>query len=275
MVNTILTKREMDVVNKKFNNRRLSQLDSNVLTRSIRPKLREIIELDANKLLNRLNYNVKSITIEEKIRKIILSNVKNVKSIILIGSAVQTNYSSYGDIDVIVVTEIRMWKKESERNNLIKNIEKNAERAGLKLDVQIISKGVFIKQSSVNPSLIYQLKDNKIIYGGVKISNKIKISKMNLMMKLDWSDPYSGIKGKEIYECIRNTWLVRLLMNKVVDNYRLQSVLLNELGSYLLVKLKNNKESLTERRFALSYLNYLIKETEENLKEAKWEKIVL
>ena len=53
MVNTILTKRELGVISKKFNNNRLSKLDSNVLTRTIRPKLRQIMELDASKLLNR------------------------------------------------------------------------------------------------------------------------------------------------------------------------------------------------------------------------------
>jgi predicted nucleotidyltransferase len=237
--------------------------------------LREIIELDASKLLNRLNYNVKSITIEEKIRKVILQNVKSVKAIILIGSAVQTSYHSYNDIDIIVVTKTKIWKMQSERNGMIDIIEKNAEKEGLKLDVQIISQGIFIKQYHANPSLIYQLKDRKIIYGRINLSTKVSLSKLDLMMKLDWSDPYSGIMGKEIYECIRNTWLVRLLMNKIVDNYKLQDTLLNELGTYLLARLKNNKESVIERRFALSYLHYLIKETEMELKEAKWEKIVL
>ena len=64
-------------------------------------------------------------------------------------------------------------------------------------------------------------------------------------------------------------------MNKIVDNYKLQDTLLNEMGTYLLARLKDNKESVIERRFALNYLHYLIKETEMELKEAKWEKIVL
>jgi len=275
MVNELLTERELEVMNKRFNNKRLSQLDSNVLTRSIRPKLKKIIEFEGEKLLNRLNYNVKSITIEEKIRKIILQNIEDVKSIILIGSVIQTGYNKYNDIDIIVITNNKKWKKESEKIKIIKEIEEKGKKEGLKLDIQLISKNTFAKQCSVNPSLIYQLKDNKIIYGDIKISDKIRLSKLDLMMKLDWSDPYQGIKGKEIYERIRNTWLVRLLMNKIIDNYKLQNTLLKEMGMYLLARLKNNRESLIERRYALAYLDYLIKETEKELKEAKWEKIQL
>jgi len=275
MVNELLTERELEVMNKRFNNKRLSQLDSNVLSRSIRPKLKKIIEFEGEKLLNRLNYNVKSITIEEKIRKIILQNIEDVKSIILIGSVIQTGYNKYNDIDIIVITNNKKWKKESEKIKIIKEIEEKGKKEGLKLDIQLISKNTFAKQCSVNPSLIYQLKDNKIIYGDIKISDKIRLSKLDLMMKLDWSDPYQGIKGKEIYERIRNTWLVRLLMNKIIDNYKLQNTLLKEMGMYLLARLKNNRESLIERRYALAYLDYLIKETEKELKEAKWEKIQL
>lgn len=275
MENTIITRREMNVINKKFNNHRLSQLDSNVLTRSIRPKLRQIMEIDAGNLLKRLDYNVNSIHIEEKIRKAVMGNVNNVVAIIVIGSAVQTSYRAYNDIDVIVVTKNKIWGNESERNKIIDNMEKIGKKEEIKLDIQIISKKALLGQYPTNPSLIYQLKDCKIILGDIKIPNKINMPKLYLKMKLDWSDPYEGIKGREIYECIRNTWLVRLLMSKVVDNYRLSGVLANDLGNYLLERLKNNKESLIERKFALSYLNSLIKETENKLKEAKWEKIVL
>ena len=37
-------------------------------------------------------------------------------------------------------------------------------------------------------------------------------------MKLDWSDPSGDQTGREIYECIRNLWLVKLLMRKIIDN---------------------------------------------------------
>lgn len=271
----IITRREMNVINKKFNNHRLSQLDSNVLTRSIRPKLRRIMEIDASNLLKRLDYNVNSIHIEERIRKIVMENVNNVEAIIVIGSAVQTSYKEYNDIDIIVVTKVKIWKNEAERNKIIDLLEGLGEKEGIRLDIQIISKKTILEQYPTNPSLIYQLKDCKVISGSIKIPNRINMPKLYLKMKLDWSDPYEGIKGKEIYECIRNTWLVRLLMNKVVDNYKLQGALANDLGNYLLERLKNNKESIIERKFALSYLNYLIKETEDEIKEAKWEKIVL
>ena len=94
-------------------------------------------------------------------------------------------------------------------------------------------------------------------------------------MKLDWSDPLIINNGKEIYECIRNLWLVKLLMRGVIDNYKLSSELTKELGRYLISKLVSNTASLPERKIALDYLIISLKETEQEIKEAKWEKIKL
>ena len=109
MENPILTAREMEVINKKLNNKRLTQLDSNILTRAIRPKLRQIMNIEADYLLKRLSYNPRYRVIENKIKNIILSNITKVEAIILMGSAVQTSYNEYNDIDIIVITKKRVW----------------------------------------------------------------------------------------------------------------------------------------------------------------------
>jgi len=275
MENRILTPRELEVINKKLKNEKITQLDSNILTRSIRPKLKEIITINANYLLERLSYNPKNRAIENQIKKIILNNIVQVEAIILIGSAIQTSYNNYNDIDIIIVTKNKIWTRTYERQEIIYNLERDARKKGLNLDVQIISKKVLLNSYSKNPSLIYQLKDYKIIYGKINIPKKIEISKLDLLMKLDWSEPTHKLDGRELYECIRNLWLVKLLMKKVIDNEKLYSEIINELGRNLIIKLKNNKASKLEKVLALNYLMGMLKETEKELKEVKWEKIVL
>ena len=275
MENRILTPRELEVINKKLKNEKITQLDSNILTRSIRPKLKEIITINANYLLERLSYNPKNRAIENQIKKIILNNIVQVEAIILIGSAIQTSYNNYNDIDIIIVTKNKIWTRTYERQEIIYNLERDARKKGLNLDVQIISKKVLLNSYSKNPSLIYQLKDYKIIYGKINIPKKIELSKLDLLMKLDWSEPTHKLDGRELYECIRNLWLVKLLMKKVIDNEKLYSEIINELGRNLIIKLKNNKASKLEKVLALNYLMGMLKETEKELKEVKWEKIVL
>jgi len=275
MENPILTAREIEVINKKLNSKRLTQLDSNILTRAVRPKLRQIMNIDAEYLLNRLSYNPKHRAIEGKIKNLITSNINCVEAIILIGSVVQTSYNEYNDIDIIVITKKRIWGEKYEREDIILDLEKKAEKIGLSLDVQIISKNAFLDSYPSNPSLIYQLKDHKIIYGRIKIPKRIKLSKLDFLMKLDWSDPPSEKNGKEIYECIRNLWLVKLLMKKIIDNNKLSSELINELGRDLISRLKNNHASRLEKKLAIHYLARILKETEQEIKEAKWERIAL
>jgi len=275
MENKILTPRELEVIKKKLKNEKITQLDSNILTRSIRPKLKEIISINANYLLERLSYNPKNRAIENQIKKTILKNIVQVEAIIVIGSAIQTSYNKYNDIDIIIVTKNKIWDKIYEREEIIYNLEKDSKKIGLNLDIQIISKKALLNSYSKNPSLIYQLKDYKVIYGKINIPKKIELSKLDLLMKLDWSEPTHKLDGRELYECIRNLWLVKLLMKKVIDNEKLYSEIINELGRNLIIKLKNNKASKLEKILALNYLIDMVKETEKELKGEKWEKIVL
>ena len=151
-----------------------------------------------------------------------------------------------------------------------------AKKNGLNLDIQIIDKYTFYHEYPHSPSLIYQLKDCKIIYGKINLPSKAEISKLDLRMKLDWSDmDDEGSKSNEIYQAIRNIILVRLLLKKIVDNESLRVEVNKELGENIIAKLKNNTASKLERRLALQYIRELSEKIDGEIRGAKWEKIVL
>ncbi|MBS3100026.1 nucleotidyltransferase domain-containing protein [Candidatus Pacearchaeota archaeon] len=272
----ILTRKENEVLNKKLNNKKLTQVESNYLSRAIRPKLRNLEKLkdiDMGLILQRIEYNQKGLSVEHKIKKLISEMVKEIDSIIAYGSAIQTNYSSYNDIDVLVLTKKKLWSTLKEKYALIKTIKGKAQKCGINLDIQIMQKQEFYAEYPSSPTLIYQLKDSKIIYGEVKIPNKTSIHNIDLKMKLDWSEIEDiEPKGTDIYIALRNVILVRLLLNKIVDNQKLKESLNNEIGKNLINKLKNNKESKIERRIALNYLKELLKMTREEIRGNLWGK---
>jgi predicted nucleotidyltransferase len=283
MINTVkidlLTAIENKVLNKRLNNKKLNQVEANYLSRSVRPKLRKLEklkEIDEHSLLQRIEYNQKGRAIELKIKKLVKELIQNVSSIIIYGSAIQTNYHSYRDIDVCIITPKKIWSNEKEKYFLIKTIKERAENFGLVLDVQIIEGKRFYLDYPSNPDLVYQLKDSKVIYGSIKIPEKIIFSKLDLQMKLDWSDiGFVNPEGIEIYKAIRNAFLVELLFKKIVDNQKLNESVYNEIGRKLMERLKNNTASRIERKIALNYLNERLNKTRRDIKEAKWEKIEL
>src|SRR3972149_157989 len=254
----ILTRREIEVMNKRLKNMRLNQQDSNYLSRFVRPKLKEISKINADMLLNKLEYNQKAKSIENRIKRFILEVVPHVDSITICGSAVQNNYKEYNDIDIVVATKKILIKDPKKKRELIEKLEKIGEKDGLNLDIQIYSKNSILSQYPHNPSLIYQLKDSKIIYGKLKMPEKINLSKVDLKMKLDWSGGLSiHSRSDEIYYAIRNALLILLLMNKKVDNYELKKNLAGILGTDLLTRLRSNEASKLEKKLALNYLNLI------------------
>lgn len=274
--NKILTEKATGIINKKLENRKLTRQDSNYLSRFIRPKLRDMASINAEVLLKKLEYNPKALSIEKKIKDIILKNIPAVDSIIIYGSAIQTNYKEYNDLDIIVATKRILTKSLKEKNELTNNIIEIGKRKGLNLDIQIYFKNSILAQYPGNPSLIFQLKDSKVIYGKIKIPNKISLSNLDLKMKLDWSEGlhrYSS--ASDIYYALRNAMLVLLLINKKIDNYQLRNNLTNILGYELISKLKKNQASSTEKKLAIGYLNLLLKYLEAELNNPKWEKIEL
>ncbi len=272
--NKILTEKAIEVIDKKLKNKNLTQQDSNYLSRFIRPKLRDILSIDAEVLLRKLEYNPRVLSIEKKIKTIVLENVPKVISVIVCGSAIQTNYKEYNDIDLIIATKSLMEKKE--KNRIIKKIQEIGKKESLNLDIQLYAYGSIISQYPHNPSLIYQLKDSKVIYGELKLPAKIQLSSLDLKMKLDWSEGLHNYSdADEIYYAVRNALLVSMLLNKKVDNYQLRDNLINVLGHSLVERLKKNQASKEEKKLALSYLNLLTKYLESELNNPKWEKIEL
>lgn len=274
--NTILTEKAIKVINKRLRNEKLTQQDSNYLSRFVRPKLRDILSIDAKALLNNLEYNRKARALEKKIRDTVLKNVQNIDAIIVCGSAAQTNYVEYEDIDIIIATSKVLTKSIKEKRALIKRLEEIGKKEGLILDIQIYSRASIISQYPHSPSLIYQLKNSKIVYGYIKLPRKAEISNLDLKMKLDWSeDLSSNSKADEIYYAIRNAILVLLLMNKKVSNEQLKQNMLNAFGQDLSAKLKYNTASPLEKKLAWNYLNLLVNYLETELIKTKWENITI
>lgn len=272
----ILTEREKEIIEKKLKGISLTQNESNILSKFIRPKLREISEINAHLLLNKIEYNQKGISIEHKMKKFILDNVKNVRALLIYGSAIQTNYKNYNDIDVLIITKKKIWKSLGDKYDMIIKLTNLAKNIGLIIDAQIIDEESLYYQYPHNISLIYQLKDSKVIYGKIKIPSKAKLLKIDLRMKLDWSDiEDEKSSGKEIYQALRNVILVRLLINKIVDNELLKKEVHAELGRTIINKLKNNTSSIMEKKLILQHIKDLSEKTDKEIKEAKWEKIVL
>jgi predicted nucleotidyltransferase len=269
----IFTEKELEVIGKKMSNKKLNQVDSNYLYKFIRPKIREIALMDANILLNKMEYNQKVKSIEGKIKKTILSNL-DVKAIVLYGSAVQTNYKEYNDIDIIIITKKDIFPSK-EKYRKIGEIRKLLEKDSIKADIEIYSEISLQESYPSNPSLIYQLKDCKVIYGKINLPKKIDLRNINLQMKLDWSYLDDQPQGIDIYKALRNTILVRLLLNKIIDNQKLKESLNNELGKNLIERLKNNKESKLDKKIALMLLKELSENTRKELGKASWEKINL
>jgi len=272
---TLLTKKEVEVINKRLKHKKLTQQDSNYLSRYVRPKLRAISQLDSKLLLQKIEYNQKIPKIEKYIKKLVLKNIKNVSSITIYGSAIYNNYHDCNDIDVLVTVKKKTWKRLAEKYDKIHNIV-NKAKPTLSLDMQVyLEKEVYGSYPS-SPSLIYQLKDKKTIYGKLKLPKKIAIPKLYLRMKLDYSDIYDeDSKSEEILKAIRNTWLVKLIMDKIINNNQLNKIIEDELGKNSIKRLKYNKASKAEKKRALIYSNEILNNTLKTLKNSRWERIVL
>lgn len=270
----ILTKREIEVINKKLKGKKLSQQDSNYLSKFVRPKLKEIQGIDAKFLLDKLEYNQKIASIEKRIKKVILGSIKEGEAIVLYGSVVQNNYKDYNDIDILVVTKVKSYEKLGQKYRKIKEVKNILQKEGINADIQIYDRETVEGNYSHSPTLIYQLKDHKVISGKLNLPSKMQLHNIDLQMKLDWSN-IEGISplGIDIYKALRNVILVRLLLNKIVDNRKLKESLNDELGKNLIEKLKNNKASKPEKRFALNFLNELSQKTRSELKGDLWAKI--
>src|SRR3989344_168615 len=174
----ILTGRELEVIEKKLKNKRLNQQDSNYLSKYVRPKLKEIKDMNVGEILSRLTYNQKAIAIENKIRKLALNNLKNIKAIVLYGSSIYNNYEENKDIDVLII--VKKIGNLREKYMQINKLEELGRKEDYNLDIQILSEETYNAEYNKNPNLIYQLKNSKTIYGKISLPENIEIYKMDL-----------------------------------------------------------------------------------------------
>lgn len=270
----ILTEKEQEVLEKRLNNEKVTQADSNRLSRQVRPKLKAMLQINAQEILNRIEYKPETKKIENIIIKSIRNTTKEIDSIILYGSAIQNNYHEYNDIDILLVIKNKIDQKTKAKKIIeLKNIlsEKN-----IVSDIEIITKENLINSYKNSPTLIYQLKDHKVIYGNIKVPKKIELYNADLQMKLDWSDIEDiNPTGKEIYGAIRNVLLVRLLLNRIIDNSQLKQSVYEQLGKSLANKLKTNTQTSLEKKVALNYLKELLNSTRKQIGGNLWEKVTL
>lgn len=271
----VLTRKENEVIEKKLKNKKLTQQDSNYLSRYIRPKLREIKSIDATGLLEKLEYNQKIPVIEKKIKDIVLEKIKGVDSITIYGSAVRTNYNRYEDIDVLIVVKKKLWKNLSEKYKMIIELKERTKEHALNLDVEMYDKKTFKKSYPSNITLIYQLKDKKTIYGRITLPKKIEIPKLNLRMKIDYSIPDEEYSSLDIYKAIRNLLLVELISRKIIDNQKLTESINDEIGKNIAERLKANSKVNIDKKIGLLHLDRLLAIVLKKIEQSKWEKIEL
>ncbi len=279
----LLTRREMEVIDKRLKQKKLSQQDSNYLSRFVRPKLREMSLIDSRLLLKKLEYNQKIKAVENKVRRLILANMRDVVSITLYGSIVYSNYTSHKDIDVLVSVKSKFWKTLGEKYRLIAKIKNQAK--GLNLDIKIYHNKDIYESYPTNITLIYELSDSKTIYGALEYPKIVHIDNAVLKFHMDYSysilldikeNGASGLHGKEIYSAIRNLWIIRFIMKKIVDNRQLIAILNYELGESMINSLKEGAASKAKKEMASIYLEELYGRTEKDIgkvnEEIKWER---
>ena len=273
--NSILTKREADVINKKLQRSKLTQQDSNYLSRYVRPKLREMTQLDSRLLLQSIAYNQKMPAIGRYIKSIILKNVPNVSSITIYGSAIYTNYHDYNDIDVLVTVKKKSWKKLGEKLNLQKTVNKKSK---LKIDTKIYSDDYVYNAYPHSITLIFELKDHKTIYGVLRYKQGVQISQHSLKMQSDYSEGIlqemedngiSYVQSGQLYAAIRNLFVIKLLMAETVDNVALNQILEDEMGKNTIKKLKDNTRSPIVKKIAYLYLRNLYNKTMQQIDSVK------
>ncbi len=269
----LLTNRELEVIDKKLKHKKLTQQDSNYLSRYVRPKLREMATIGSSALLRKLDYNQKTPSIEKKIKNLILKNVKNVSAILIYGSAVYNNYSDYNDIDVLVVVNKKSWEKLGEKFLLINQLTKNTN-----LDLKIYEEKELIGSYPSNITLIYELSDSRVIYGKLELPKKRAISLIDIKMKIDDSlktkeiieeNGLEYVSGKELYSAIRNLCIINLISDGIIDNNRLNNLLNILIGKATLGELKQGND-LEYKKIGHIILDKLLEATEKRIRT--WEK---
>jgi len=268
----ILSKKEIEVVIKRLNNKHITQTESNYLSRSIRPKLKSAEFAASIELFSLLDYRRKKHEREDKIlREKMLHAVKdilnNIKAIILFGSYVRNSHANYKDIDAMIVLKKRLWKNSAEKHRLKKSIEKTID---LKTDISLMVYSELVKLLPYSPLLQTELENHKILYGNVRVAKKIIINKAYLYRKLLEAEQVlemgKSIDSRYIYNAIRNCLSIELYLKMKVDNKLIIKTIEENIGKATAESLLDNKADTVQRDIAVIYLKYLFRKLKGVLK---------
>jgi len=150
----IFGEREISIIEKQLNGISLTQSEKNRLSRDIRPKLRFIKECSNLKDEFDLKKGDLNKRLIEEAKEIILKDIlyKDIKNILLYGSAVSNKLTSKSDIDIcIVFNKINLKEATLFRKRI-------SGRVNSKIDIQVFN----ILPDNIKKSI---LNNYKIIYG--------------------------------------------------------------------------------------------------------------
>lgn len=267
----ILSRREIEVVLKRLNNKHLTQVESNYLSKSIRPKLKSAEFAASSELLSLLDYRRMKYEREDSLLKSIVVNgvkeiISDIKAIVVFGSYVRNCHTNYRDIDLMVVLNKKMWKSLAEKSRLENSIKGVID---IGVDIHLVIYDELRKVYSYSPLLQTELEDHKVIYGRLKLRKGIIINKKYLYKKLLEMESLLELKGidsKYIYNAIRNCLAIELFLVKRVDNKLIIKIIEDNIGELTAESLMDNKADLMQRDIALRYLKYLYDKLEVMLK---------
>ncbi len=270
----ILSRREIDVVRKRLNGKKINQTESNYLSRSVRPKLKAAQKAVSFNLLNKLVYRRKKYERTGRVlRNIILNNIfevidkRKVKAVVLYGSYIRNYHVNYRDIDIIVVLRSKIWDNSVEKIKLERDIE---NRANLNLDVNVIFDKDLQMAYSYSPLFQTEFESYEVIYGILKLNRKREINKDYLYVKLLEIEPilelWRNLSSRHIYNSLRSCLAIYLFLEKKFGNELILKIMEDNIGKSTVEALAENRANKIQREMGIRYLKYLYDLLETNLK---------
>lgn len=265
-ISSILSPKEIEVVNKRLNNKHLTQTESNYLSRSIRPKLKSAEFAASIELLSLLDYRRKKFERKDTVlRNQILNAAKRIenqiKAVILFGSYVRNKHTNYRDIDILIILKNKIWKNAAEKQIIEKQIEKSLE----KTDINLVVYKDLMKILPYSPLLHTELEDHKIIYGNIDLKKSIRIDKQYLLKKLLEIESIielgKNLDTKYLYNALRTVISIDLFLKKVINNKKIIKTIEDNIGKNTANNLIENKANSLQKEIAIKYLKYLYDST--------------
>ena len=265
----ILSRREIEVVIKRLENKHITQTESNYLSRSVRPKLRSADYACKNQILDQLAYRRNKHERQRRIigKRILFSlNGKDVKAILLFGSYVRNRHTNYRDIDALIIFNKKYWSNLHEKNELKKQIEKDS---GMNIEATLTTYQDLAKLWPYSPLLRTELEEYERVYGDINLDSDIIINTRYLYSRLLEVDTiiemWSELDPRFIYNALRSCISIRLFLGRIINNRSIIKTIEDNIGKATANSLIENTASTTQKKMALLFLKYLYAELEKIL----------